>query len=762
MAGSCVSAMRVSLATPLVALRHLVLRHQPPGHARMTEATYTAKYLRVPSPITDADLAAHLAGDLTLAAVLQGNDGACVAACDIDAGGEAMVREVMRAAELRACHAYGCVLDSGDHQGGHVWIFFDHLHAARDLQTLMRDIVADAQCPTTEIYPNNADLRLPFGLHRRCQRRGTLLLHSAATPLDLDADLPGALAAFLIEVRLTSDLPVRVAQEAQQARRTAVAEAIAAARPRRIAPDAHWREVIAHFNRSTDLVSLLEGYGARAAYYYAGGKTLLHCAASQDHTHGDAHPSLVVEPGRGQQAGRMICGCYCPACRLHNQPGQVMDAFEVFCRLEHISKREGVQRLQNAPSVPQTIHSSGQARPASPVVAERVPVVPRPLPPAERVFQQQLIAITADGRVQPLDRRLLAYVISHGAHGQGIANATLAAALGARPDSIKRAKRRLRELGYIAVTVSTDGVSASAITIVTPVSPDNHANDSDHAEAQGGVQVAPPFHVTELTCVDATPPPVSHASEEMPSMPVVRSEAQLRRRRRVLMNMIRAGVMERRRLAFTAEIAVIDAQLHANALPFPESPVPTTDQDVSDERPAAVCAPDHDRVGLNHIQLAQPDDPHPAMTDAQLSALLVDALSASVSPAFQSLLERVQWRSDGEEVVLVCHARDLAPVTSELLGLARIALMDLNLPSMIRVQIGTPASVARKPAWIGSALWERVPIWMRSLLMGSSIVGGHLYGATSAQTHTLASHCETVHWVLGEMRDVGDDGGRCP
>ena len=91
-----------STQAPIAALRELLLGHEPPIHARMTEPSYSAKYLRVQSSITDADLAAHLAGDVTLACILQRDEQASIAACDIDAGGEAMVRRVMRAAELRA------------------------------------------------------------------------------------------------------------------------------------------------------------------------------------------------------------------------------------------------------------------------------------------------------------------------------------------------------------------------------------------------------------------------------------------------------------------------------------------------------------------------------------------------------------------------------------------------------------------------------------------------------------------------------------
>jgi hypothetical protein len=270
--------------------------------------------------------------------------------------------------------------------------------------------------------------------------------------------------------------------------------------------------VIAHFNQSTDLLSLLEGYGARIVYQYAGGKALLHCAASHDHAHGDAHPSLIVEPGRGHQLGRMICGCYSPACRLHNQPGQVMDAFEVFCRLEGISKREGVQRIQStnqrsqgsALQTPQRTMRSESSL-ATPPVTPHTSAHLAPGTPSERVIQQRLVEVNTDERVQPLDRRLLAYVISHDAHGQGLANAVLAAALGAAPDSIKRAKRRLRTLGYIDVTISTDGLSPSVISIISPIEQEMLPREGGSSE--GGVQTPPPSMYLNLHVTGRLPPP---------------------------------------------------------------------------------------------------------------------------------------------------------------------------------------------------------------------------------------------------------------
>lgn len=750
-----------STQAPIAVLRELLLGHEPPIHARMTEPSYDAKYLRVQLPITDADLAAHLAGDCTLACVLQRDEQASIAACDIDVGGEAMVRRVMRAAELRACHAYGYVLDSGQHSGGHVWIFFEHTHASFDLQVLMRDIVTDAQCPSIEVYPNNADLRLPFGLHRRCGRRGTLLLSSSAAPLDLDADLPGALAVFLAAVRRTSDLPVRVACETQAARRLEIIEQIASARPRRIDPDAHWREVIAQFNASTNLVSLLEGYGAHAVYHYAGGKTLLRCAASQDHANGDKHPSLVVEPGRGNQTGRMICGCYCPTCRLHNQPGQVMDAFEVYCRLENITKREAVQRLQAGISVPQP--APRLAPPSTVLTDSRAASHPQPSTPssAERILHQRLIDIAADTRVQPLDRRVLAYVISHGAHGHGVANATIAAALDARPDSIKRSKRRLRELGYIEVSISTDGRSASVIRLLPA---------GEEAAVEGGVQDAPPFHVSESTCVASTPgggfESVTHSPEpcvgdevqdsaspvlDMPSI------ARPQRRQGVLRGLLRRGGSSRQVLAWQGELATIQTALDTQRVASVElQPVQFGSSFVESETVTdckADAIPETVAVSCG-LCLADPDEVHPKLSDAQLTALLRDVLEAQGDAVLRPLLGRVSWRFERDDsVTLVCTLRDLAVVTAKLHRASCLAL-EAILPERlvsVTVQVGQPMPVELHPSWLDTALWMQVPQWLRPQLVASVLIDGRLYGAMPQRTAAMMGYDGVIGWLLNQV-----------
>jgi len=220
--------------TAVAWLRTALLRHAPASHARMTPAGYDAKYLRAPAAIADADLAAHLAGALTLATTLQRDGQGFVAACDIDAGGPAAIRCVLAAAAARNLAAYGFTLRSDTHDGGHIWIPFAEAHPAAALAALMRDILTDAGVTCGEVYPSAADLRLPFGLHQRCGRRGQLLLAPDAAPIPIDPDPCAAVAALAAVWYPNGPTAVHQAAVLQQARLQSDQASAAARRTRQI------------------------------------------------------------------------------------------------------------------------------------------------------------------------------------------------------------------------------------------------------------------------------------------------------------------------------------------------------------------------------------------------------------------------------------------------------------------------------------------------------------------------------------------------
>jgi hypothetical protein len=183
-------------------------------------------------------------------------------------------------------------------------------------------------------------LRLPLGLHRRARRRGTLFLPTGAT-LDLDAGgdvLHEALAAIAALPRnRTAQLP-QLPPPAPRPRST----------PPNVVPTTE--SIIAAYNGATDLVALLESYGGKIAQRGRVGRTLLHCPCP-NHAHGDARPSLEIQPAKKARYGPYVAIGHAPNCQFATERGQVMDAFRVFCTWEGLAPAEAVERLRDEQEV---------------------------------------------------------------------------------------------------------------------------------------------------------------------------------------------------------------------------------------------------------------------------------------------------------------------------------------------------------------------------------------------------------------------------
>lgn len=313
--------------------RALFLAHRPPRKARMCEAGSPVRYITYPHPITDAEIRAHLRGDLTLAAPLVGADGlASVAALDIDHGGTGAVRRVLAAAELRGLLAFAITSTNDRHDGGHVWISFDQGAAPARLR-LLADELATAVNVEAETYPTYKTIRLPLGVHRRSGQRGTLILPDWRT-IDLDRG-PEAVAQAL---RSLDARPLR--NSIEQLPHLPVPKPVTPQRPQL---SGSLRRVIDDYNRQTNLLNLLTSYGARAATT-RGTTRLLHCPCGR-HQHGDLTPSLVVSPARSARYGPSVAHGYAPACAFYTERGQVIAAFDVFCHMEQLTPAAAVQRI---------------------------------------------------------------------------------------------------------------------------------------------------------------------------------------------------------------------------------------------------------------------------------------------------------------------------------------------------------------------------------------------------------------------------------
>ena len=160
------------------------------------ESTDKYRDIAKQKPFTRAQLLEHASGRATWAATLDADGAALAGAIDVDQGGQPALWEVLAAAAELGVTAYAIAVDSGEHAGGHVWCIFDRPYPATHILALMRQIADRAQLTIKEFWPTNQVIRLPFGLHRRANTRGQLLLQSGEI-VDLDRDLAAGLAALL-------------------------------------------------------------------------------------------------------------------------------------------------------------------------------------------------------------------------------------------------------------------------------------------------------------------------------------------------------------------------------------------------------------------------------------------------------------------------------------------------------------------------------------------------------------------------------------
>ena len=436
----------------------------------MTAPGGRSKYHRVHTPISDTLLAQHIAGDVTLAAQLHTSGRAAAAAVDVDTGGESAVRAVLAAAEALRCAAAGFALDSGQHNGGHVWLFFDGEHDAGDLRALVRDILDMAGVNTREVYPSDADLRLPFGLHRWAGRRGALLVDSRATPIDIDHDPLNALRTFSRAYHETSAAIVAEAAARQAERRAALATSTP--RPTSSGAGGTGLEVIRAFNQVTDLVKLL---GGDPVHIYESGRVLMRCPCTDGHKNNDKNPSLWVWKGsRGAQDGKQLCGCMTPSCRLHNAPGQARDAFEAYCVINRIDRREAVRQLARpTPARP-------AARPAAPAPA--APAAPAPAP----------IGATPPAAPAPALRPSEARLLELYQQRQDWTNRELAELMDVHERTVKMARHRLVKKGLLARPEEPCVEGEITRSPPAPCIYMNHEQTPSLAREGGAIQITPP------------------------------------------------------------------------------------------------------------------------------------------------------------------------------------------------------------------------------------------------------------------------------
>jgi hypothetical protein len=312
--------------------RGAFLRHTPDRHAVMLPPGAHRKYHEHPEPITDAQIRAHLAGQVTLAAPAACGGHAALLPLDLDAGGLPALLGLLDLVAARGLWAFGQYCPRPDwpeaEQRGYVWLPFDELADAQQLQLLGQELIASLAPPArAEARAHAGETRLPLGRHRHTGRFGTLLLPGLQLPLDLD---PAAALAALRRawrpnpIACLPPLPPPVYEPPERP-----------PRPQGSSPPG--QVSIERYNAEHDLISLLASYGATRAAGRAG-RRLMHCCGHPD----ERRASLLLVRRRGSQEWLCRCLSQHQNCVL---AGKVRDSFGVYCAMERLEPAEALRRL---------------------------------------------------------------------------------------------------------------------------------------------------------------------------------------------------------------------------------------------------------------------------------------------------------------------------------------------------------------------------------------------------------------------------------
>jgi hypothetical protein len=252
----------VALLAAIIGGERRAARHAP----MLAPGARSGKYYTVHNALSDRQLAEHLAGRATYAGVLIDHDGlAGTGVIELDHGSDQAAGRVRAAAQTLSVRLFSIVVrGAGDHDGSHSWALFAERAAPERIKALMQAIVAAAGLPAeTETWPNDANIRLPFGVHTHSRRRGRYV-DTAGHTVDLDSadGVARALeAVYALEPNgPPPELPTpEPGSETKPARHqlTPTAATIGGG-PRATGV----RELIAAFNSAHPIEELLRGYGA--------------------------------------------------------------------------------------------------------------------------------------------------------------------------------------------------------------------------------------------------------------------------------------------------------------------------------------------------------------------------------------------------------------------------------------------------------------------------------------------------------------------
>jgi hypothetical protein len=264
---------------------------------------------------------------------------------DVDSGGMLAIMCLLEAACVRGLWAFGQYCPraglAAHVQHGYVWLVFDHCAEASRLQLLGRQLIAAVvqEGWKIEARAHAATTRLPLARHMHTGGFAELVLPDRVIDLDPDPRAGWAALRQAFCENSVHGLPTPALPPARPR-----PDPCRGGQPGRAAPkQAQERQQAAHgkqgitidrYNQDTDLIALLEHYGARPA---RGCRRLMHCCGHQD----TRRASLLLWNDR---SGKLHCKCLSQyhACPLADQ---MRDAFGVYCAMEGLSPADALRRL---------------------------------------------------------------------------------------------------------------------------------------------------------------------------------------------------------------------------------------------------------------------------------------------------------------------------------------------------------------------------------------------------------------------------------
>ena len=325
---------------PLVRDYHdAILGFDAPAFAKMNAPDSVRKYTKIYRRLSYRLIQSHLRGDMTLAVCLINTAGSARAAVlDIDNGGEEALQRVLKQAEARSLVAFAQTSQNAEHDGGHVWLLFD-IWGEPERFRLLADTLAYDAGVSAETYPTRKSIRLPLGVHRWTGQRGRLIIPSHL-PLELDAGEHNVREA----VRIIRSLPRNDAEQLP-VRPTPIAIPIQKIASRRSEHPQRHQDTIRDYNHSIDLRAFLERLGGRVAQFLPSGSILMHCPCPH-HKHQDARPSIELRQAKNtERYGEFVVYGYAPGCSFFTERGQIMDAFNVYCKFYGLETDEAIQQI---------------------------------------------------------------------------------------------------------------------------------------------------------------------------------------------------------------------------------------------------------------------------------------------------------------------------------------------------------------------------------------------------------------------------------